>query len=219
MEERNRIKGEFTVCRSGSPARREVHRQEGRDKMPESYRKLIRNTAVCAALALMVWGIKTADAELTAQVGDSINSVVTNQSEMVDDEDLGRLKYVNGEAEDSEAIDVSAEGYSAPMEGQVVTTFAESGRNVVIQSEAESQVCAVLDGVVSSISGDSITVNNENGTVTTYSGVTPSVQAGAAVRSAQLIGHLKDTELTVETVSGIGYIDPLDASAQGGMEG
>ena len=55
------------------------------------------------------------------------------------------------------------------MEGQVVTTFAESGRNVVIQSEAESQVCAVLDGVVSSISGDSITVNNENGTVTTYS--------------------------------------------------
>ena len=41
MEERNRIKGEFTVCRSGSPARREavsythldVYKRQGENEM------------------------------------------------------------------------------------------------------------------------------------------------------------------------------------------
>ena len=71
---------------------------------------------------------------------------------------------------------------------------------------------------MASVSGDSISINNDNGTVTTYHGVTPAVKAGAKVKSADVIGRLRDTELTVETASGIGFIDPLDAKAQGGMQ-
>lgn len=171
-----------------------------------SYRKLLRNTAICAVLALGIIGIKNIDAQLTNQISNGIDQAV--ESEMQLDEDLGRLKFVDGQVEGN-TVDVSASGYSLPMEGEVTETFSETEREVAIRGEEQSQVCAILSGVVMETTETSLTIDNDNGTRTTYEGVIPGVKVGEKVSNSDIIGQLAEEILTMETVSGIGYVDSL----------
>ena len=154
-------------------------------QLPSVYRKLISRAAVCLLLVLGLFGVK------------ALNDAATQQPE----QELGRLQFVGTE---------QTTQYSLPMEGEVVQTFAESDREVAIKGADLAEVKAILQGTVIRTSPDSIVVNNDNGTQTTYTGIRPQVLAGDTVQSAQVIGLLDEEVLCLETVSGIGYVDSLD---------
>lgn len=164
---------------------------------PESYRRLVRRAMVCAVLALGIWAVKSMDTAVSQQIIGGVESATG--SEMEKEEDLGKLKFVNGE-EQGDAVGVSSSSYSLPLEGEVVQSFSDSGKDVSIKGEDSARVNAILSGVV---------VENANGTKSTYTGVIPSVSAGDEVKNSDMLGQLSGEVLCLETVSGIGYVDSL----------
>jgi len=180
------IRSEFTTY-SKSSERYDRTEESG---VPDAYKKLLRNGVIVAALLLGVWGIKNIEGLPAATVSEAASS------ELAEEEDLGRLKFVNGE-------------FSLPMDGEVVETFAESERDVSIEGSEQARVNSILSGTVVETGESSVVINNINGTRTTYTGLAPAVKAGDEVKSAEQIGQLTESVLTVETVSSIGYIDPL----------
>ena len=179
--------------------------QRGKERsaqMPHSYKKLLRNTAVCALLALGIWGIKSMDTAVTNEISQGIEQAVTSEMQM--DEDIGRLKFVDSSS-------LATGGYSLPLEGEVITTFLEDGQEVSIRGEDQARVNAILSGTVAATGDDMVVINNDNGTRTTYRGVVPGVTAGDRVANADAIGQLAEEVLSLETVSSIGYVDSLDA--------
>ena len=178
------------------------------EAMPHTYKKLLRNTAICALLAFGIWGIKSMDTTIANNVSQGIEEATSSEMQM--DEDLGRLKFVNGE-EQSDATAVSASAYSLPLEGEVVETFSETEKGVKIKSEANTDVSSILSGTVIKTTQDTVIVENNNSTQTTYQGLIPTVTAGDQVTTAQTIGKLSGEVLCLETVSNIGYVDCLSA--------
>ncbi len=174
------------------------------EEIPDNYRKLIARTAVCVILALGIWGIKNVDSVVTDQVSQGINSATSGESEI--DEDLGKLKFVSGRDAETDTV------YSLPLEGEIIASFADTEKDVQIQSELNADVKAILSGTVILVGEDTVIIENDNGTQTTYSGIVSSVTAGDMVQSADVIGQLAGEILCLETVSGIGYVDSLDAT-------
>lgn len=183
---------------------------------PEGYRKLARRAMVCAVLALGIWAVKSMDTAVSNQIIGGVESATG--SELEKDDDIGQLKFVSGQQGD--AVSVSGSLYSLPLEGEVVESFSDSGKDVSIKGEGSARVSAILPGVVVKTTSDSVVVENINGTKSTYSGVIPSVSAGDQVRNSDMLGQLSGEVLCLETVSGIGYVDSLsmqdmtEASAQ-----
>ena len=173
---------------------------------PESYRRLVRRAMVCAVLALGIWAVKSMDTAVSQQIIGGVESATG--SEMEKEEDLGKLKFVNGE-EQGDAVGVSSSSYSLPLEGEVVQSFSDSGKDVSIKGEDSARVNAILSGVVVKTTSDSVVVENANGTKSTYTGVIPSVSAGDEVKNSDMLGQLSGEVLCLETVSGIGYVDSL----------
>ena len=155
-------------------------------------KKLARNAVICFGLLICLMAVRTfGDAPKEAQDVSS--------SEMIMDEDLGKLKFISN-------IE-----YSDPLEeAEVVSAFSDSGRNTSLSAKKDSQVTAVLSGVVTEVGDDSLIMENCNGTLTEYSGIKPTVHAGEEVNSAQVIGRLTEDELTLTTVGQTGYIDTMD---------
>ena len=79
-----------------------------------------------------------------------------------------------------------------------------------IKGESSARVNAILSGVVVKTTSDSVIVENENGTKSTYNGVIPSVSAGDTVKNSDMLGQLSGEVPCLETVSGIGYVDSLN---------
>ena len=148
---------------------------------------------------MLVLGILVLKATESVPTGENIG---TSQLDWVQEQELGRLQFVNS---------AQPLAYSLPLEGEVLQTFAESDKEVSIKGTARAEVKAILDGTVIQTMPDSVVINNANGTQTTYTGVQPQVLAGDTVCSAQVIGCLCEEVLYLETVSGIGYVDSLDA--------
>jgi len=172
------------------------------------YRKLVRNTFICALIALSVWGIKSIDSGVTNTVSGGIEDAITDEFQI--DQDLGRLKFVVNDS----TVEVSGDtevDYTVPMEGEVVETFAQTGRAITIKGEQNALVNAILPCTVLEAGDDFVYVANDNGTQTEYSGLTPCVQAGDKLQDADAVGELLGDELTLETSSGSEYIDPLSA--------
>ncbi len=142
---------------------------------PESYRKLARRAMVCAVLALGIWGVKSLDTAVSKP--DHRRSPERHRQRSGKEEDLGKLKFVNGE-EQGAAIGVSGSIYSLPLEGEVVESFSDSGKDVSIKGESSARVNAILSGVVVKTTSDSVIVENENGTKSTYTVSFPAFRQG-----------------------------------------
>lgn len=169
--------------------RREVKREES-----DRPKKLIRRSAVCAALALGILCLSSMDTDFSNTVSNGLHRMAT--SEMVLDEDLGRIQFVDT---------------GLPLsDGEVVTTFSESGKEVSMSGEAEASVMAVLPGTVSVAADNVVVIQNDNGTRSTYTGIEPTVAAGDHVGTDQVIGNLAGEVLALETVGATGYVDSLD---------
>lgn len=169
-------------------------REVGKKKESDRPMKLIRRSAVCAVLAVGLLCLSAMDTDFTNTISNGVKKAAT--SEMVLDEDLGRIHFVDTELPLSD--------------GTVVTTFSESGKEVSLRGEEAAEVMAVLPGLVAVSSENVIVVSNDNGTRSTYTGVIPSVSAGDRVGENQVIGKLAEEVLALETVSGIGYVDSLN---------
>jgi hypothetical protein len=144
------------------------------------------------------------DSRITNRVSGGIENATSGETEI--DEDLGGLKFVNGE----EVTETS--GYSLPLEEEIIESFSNTEKDVKIQSEANANVKAILAGTVIEVTQEKIVIENENGMQTTYTGIVPSVTAGDKVKNADVIGQLSGEVLCLETVSGVGYVDSLDAA-------
>lgn len=120
-------------------------------------------------------------------------------SSLIGDEDLGQLKFV------------SSDGAVMPVDGEVVTTFSDSGDKVELMGDKQANVRSILSGTVAKVSDDELIIQNDNGTRSIYKGVKSSVGAGEYVEKSQVVGTLSEQILSLETVSAIGYVDPLDA--------
>ena len=170
--------------------RKETRTKEDTDRP----RKLIRRSAICAALAVGLLCLSAMDTDFTNTISNGLKSAAT--SEMILDEDLGRIQFVDT------GLPVT--------DGQVVTTFSESGREVSVRGEETASVMSVLPGIVAVASDETIVVSNDNGTRSTYTGVTPVVSPGDRVAENQVIGRLSAEALALETVGATGFVDSLD---------
>ena len=168
------------------------HERE-KEKAPRG--RFIRDAAICAFLIAGIWAIAALDANVKNNI--SSREFGVSSSELINDEELGQLKFVGNDE-------------VFPVDGEVVTTFSESGSKVELSAEPAAQVRAVLSGTVARVENGVVTISNDNGTRSIYTGMDSSVSEGEHVETAQVIGTLSDELLALETVSGIGYVDSLD---------
>ena len=199
MQENKTVTGDFKcVNRTAHRAAPQPEREQSEGKRFFGIkRRTFINTAVCAFLALGIWGLSAIDSDITNRITGKVYEAST--SELLQDEELGQLKFVN------------SDGSVMPVEGEVVTTFSDSKKQVEISGEPMAQVRAVLSGTVAAVEEDRITVQNDNGTRSTYTGISAGVSAGEYVERSQVIGTLSDEVLALETVSGTGYLDSMSA--------
>jgi len=171
-------------------------RREPAEKKKENDRpqKLLKRSAVCAVLAMGLLCLSALDGDFADTISNGLRSAAT--SELVLDEDLGRIQFVDT------GLPVS--------NGEVVSVFSENERDVSVGGEESSAVMAVLPGTVAASSENVVVIQNDNGTRSTYTGVVPSVSAGEHVGEDQIIGILAEEVLALETVGAAGYVDSLD---------
>jgi murein DD-endopeptidase MepM/ murein hydrolase activator NlpD len=215
-------------------------------KTADTFRKnkLIRNTAICAVAALVIWGIASSGTPAGLEASESIKNVISYEMDL--EKDLGDLKFVDATleesatevlSEDAQAGEAGAEtGVAAdpqaqaaadseaaaaeaqaaedsafvyPLDGIVTATFAENGSGVIIQAADSMDVKASKVGKVTEVSDNYLSVENQDASVTTYYGVSPSVLQGDSVQAGQTIGQLLSQALYVEQSLNGEKIDPL----------
>lgn len=157
-------------------------------------RRLVRNAFICFALIICLAALRT-----FGEKEPQKNEKTASGSELVLDEDLGKLKFVSDEV------------YTEPLEkSDVVSVFSDNDRTSGLSGEKNAEVKAILAGKVYEIGEDCVVMENNNSTVTKYSGIKPCVHAGESVNSAQVIGYLRENSLELETSCATGYIDSLN---------
>jgi len=208
------MENKFTTSQFVSYTKHEEIRRQRDTKHASAHKvgqqKLMRNLGILAVAAFGLWGIVAMESDKNVDAKNISSSQTAQEIEY--DEEFGKLKFVS--AGEEQVISVSADGYSFPMEGEVVTTFAETGTQVIIKSEtAGCTVRSISSGTVSKTGDNYVVIHNADGSLTTYTGLRPGLMAGDLVESGNIIGQLSDKELTLHTVSGVGYVDPLDAGS------
>ncbi len=187
MKDSNTKNTEF-VSRRREPA--VFAKQTEPDDRPK---KMLVNSAVCAALAMGILCLSAVDSDVTNAITSGLSKAAS--SELVMDEDLGRIQFVDT---------------TLPVaDGEVVSVFSENGRDVQVSGEPSAEVMAVLSGTVAAAGEDNVVIQNDNGTRSIYSGVLPSVSAGDHVKENDVIGKLGEEVLALETVGGAGFVDSL----------
>lgn len=222
-------------------------------KTADTFRKnkLIRNTAICAVAALVIWGIASSGTPAGLEASESIKNVLSYEMDL--EKDLGDLKFVDATLEESatevlsedaqseeaggtaeadntaaadtqsaaaaEAGDTQAAAAQAqaaedsafvyPLDGIVTATFAENGSGVIIQAADSIDVKSSKAGKVAEVSENYLSVENLDASITTYYGISASVQQGDPVEAGQVIGQLLSQALYVEQSLNGEKIDPL----------
>lgn len=164
------------------------------EKMKPSFLRFIKQTAACFILVLGILLLRDARMESKETANWE------NGSELLLDEDLGKLQFIS-----------STEEIAIPVNGFIMETFAENGEYSLIESEAMEPVFALMSGTVAETGSDYMVIANENGTKTSYIGLIPGHKAGAQVLQNEAIGQLTGDTLTLKTIGGIGYLDSLAA--------
>lgn len=149
-------------------------------------KNLLKNSVICLLLAVGLIGLKLVTTE------------PLSKSELIEDKNIGRLQYVSSNAD-----------ISIPIDGEIIETFASNGEYSKIRALSSKPVFSLFSGTVIKTAEDYVVINNDNGTQTTYTGVIPSVNAGAVLLSNEAIGQLSGDTLTLSTVGGIGFMDSL----------
>lgn len=189
--------------------------------------KLLRNTAICAVAALVIWGIASSGTPAGQEASDAIKSVINYELDLEDD--LGDLKFVDNmlgedsslvstqageeaaveEVAEAPAGEAAAAEFVYPLDGIVTATFAENGSGAIIARADSAEVKSSRAGKVAEVSGNFVSIVNSDDSITTYYGVEPSVQTGDSVEAGQVIGQLLSEVLYVEQDKAGEKTDPL----------
>ena len=161
---------------------------------------LIRNTAICAFAVLLVWGVASSSAD-TPQT-ESVKEVVSYEYE---EENIGELQFVSSvidevaSAEESVLQTEQTEiPFVYPVDGIVTTTFAQNGSGAIITALDTRDVVSSKDGEVYEVAENYIKILNNDGSITTYFGVSSPKTVGEDICAGNMIGELLSDVLYVE---------------------
>lgn len=122
-------------------------------KTADTFRKnkLIRNTAICAVAALVIWGIASSGTPAGMEASESIKNVISYEMEL--EKDLGDLKFVDATLEESatevlsEDVQPEEAAETAVADAAAADTEAESAQ-AQAQAVEDSAFVYPLDGIV-----------------------------------------------------------------------
>ena len=124
-------------------------------KTADTFRKnkLIRNTAICAVAALVIWGIASSGTPAGLEASESIKNVISYEMDL--EKDLGDLKFVDATLEES-ATEVLSEDAQTGETAETAEAEAAAAEAVLDTESAAAQAQAVedsafvypLDGIV-----------------------------------------------------------------------
>jgi len=177
-----------------------------------AYRKLLIKTGICAAVAIALLVISTAETPGGGGITDTLNRVVNHEFDI--DKDIGRLKFVQT-LDETEAVFSEQPGLLAavyPADGDVVTGFGEAGSRGV-RIEAAGSIACIAKGTVMAVgeidgTGYIKTVL-DTGETAAYYNVNPAVKVDDIVTAGQTVGEVMGGYLYLEMKDGEEYIDPI----------
>ncbi len=127
-------------------------------KTADTFRKnkLIRNTAICAVAALVIWGIASSGTPAGLEASESIKNVISYEMDL--EKDLGDLKFVDSTLEEgaTEVLsedaqtkeDAGAEGAEVADAGDVAAAEDTEAAAAEAQAAEDSAFVYPLDGIV-----------------------------------------------------------------------
>ena len=167
--------------------------------------RLLRNTAVCGLCALAVFAIANADTPEAQVVENAVKDVISYE---YDEDDIGMLKFVDN-TEEGDTVMVSGSEFVYPVDGIVTTTFAQSGSGAIMTSEENKEVVASVGGQIYDKTDNYVSTLSEDGSITTYFGVSSQLSPGDNVAVGEIIGNLLSDTLYIEKDIGGVKTDPF----------
>ena len=169
--------------------------------------RLLRNTAVCAVCALAVAGIISAGTGENKEAVENIRAVLSYEYD--EEEEYGKLEFVNAATEDEILIAEAQKDFVYPVDGIVTTTFAQNGSGAIITATDTRDVVSSKAGEIYEVAENYVRVLNNDGTMTTYFGVASELRIGDNVQAGNLIGELTSDTLYVEQAKEGKKVDPF----------
>ena len=177
-----------------------------------AYRKLLVKTGICAAVAIALLVISTAETPGGGGITDTLNQVVNHEFDI--DKDIGRLKFVQT-LDETEAVFSEQPGLLTavyPADGDIVTGYGEAGSHGV-RMEASGSVACIARGTVTAVGeiGDAGYIKTvlDTGETEVYYNVDPTVKVDDIVAAGQTVGEVEGGYLYLEMKDGEEYIDPI----------
>ncbi len=195
--------------------------------------KLIRNTAICAAAALVIWGIASTGTPAGQQAAGAIRGVIDYQTNL--EKDLGDLKFVDSALEEdaamvlanetpapapaasaSEAVQAAADA-AVPTDSQEAAATADSQAAAAVASAAANPagVAYPLDGIVTTTFDQS-----KSGVIITATDSTEvkSTKAGKVSKVSENYMVVQNEDSSVTTYYGVAASVKKGASVQAGQK-
>lgn len=187
--------------------------------------KLIRNTAICAVAALVIWGIASTGTPAGQQASNAIRGVIDYQTNL--EKDLGDLKFVDSVLEEDAAMvlanETPAASPAAAETSEAVHAAAEAAApTAAVSQEAAAASAAVnaagvaypLDGIVTttfeqSKSGVTITATDSKDV--------KSVKAGKVSKVSDNYLVIQNGDSSITTYYGISASVKKNATIEAGQ--
>ena len=177
------------------------------------YKRLMIKTGVCAAIAVVILALSSIDTPVTNSITDTVGEAIGHEFDI--EEDIGRLKFVQNLSDDTQGVFAETDSAAVvyPAEGEVITSFGESGSSGVRIVPVGTEIVSIAKGTVTEVgevSGSGyVKVVLDAGETAVYYNIEPLVQCDDIVQPAQPIGHVQGDYLYLEMTDGGEYIDPI----------
>lgn len=199
--------------RIAGPAARVPGPKADNEEVDAGFKRLMIKTGVCAAIAIVILALSSIDTPVTNSITDTVGEAVNHEFDI--EEDIGRLKFVQNLSDDVQGVFSTSSVASAvyPAEGEVVTTFGESGSQGVRFAPVGTEVVSIAKGTVTEV-GDIdgmgyVKIVLDSGETVAYHSISPLVQRDDIVMPGQPVGHTQEDYLYIEMMSDGEYIDPM----------
>ncbi len=195
------------------PVKRAYKQEPKDDEVDIGFKRLMIKTGVCAAIAVVILALSSIDTPVTNNITDTISETVNHEFDI--EEDIGRLKFVQNLGDDVQGVFSTSEVTSAvyPAEGEVVTTFGESGSQGVRFAPVGTEIVSIAKGTVTEVGEIEgmgyVKVVLDTGETVVYHNISSLVQCDDIVMPGQPVGHTQEDYLYLELQSDGEYIDPM----------
>ncbi|MEI6101121.1 MAG: M23 family metallopeptidase [Eubacteriales bacterium] len=200
--------------------------------------KLVRNTAVCAVAALVIWGIASSGTPAGQQASNTIRGVIEYQTNL--EKDLGDLKFVDSALDEDTALVLANEAPASPSviaqaeakadaqadskaaaapsakAGAVSTAAPDAAADTSVSAQVKSEGLPYpLDGIVTTTFAQS-----KSGVIITATDSTQvkSIKAGKVSKTSENYMVIQNGDSSVTTYYGVAASVKKGDSVQAGQE-